>query len=484
MRDLGLARADRDQALAGEHREHLGDPLVAVCLQFGQRHPPAYDRVAVALGQAQQDPARELAPRRVEPRVGALGQPRDRAADAARVLVGAHAQVAAVAVLPELEQRRREQRQTARLALDVGDQRVRELGLDPQPGYLRGQLDRAPQLGAAHRADQHVAGTQQPRQLGIGRAAPVEVGAHGQQHERAAARIARGGHERVHERGALALVTTRRERLLELIDRHDHAAGARGGGRRTVERGQRVLAGSQQRQRPALAPGQHAGGQRGQQPGPQRGRLAAAGWPDDAHQRRARQARHHLGDQLLAAEEHACVLDVERGEALERARDHCPTRHRSRCGGGPPAAPRRCRPARPLPRAGRCARSPRGRPPRRAVLPPRRAPTPRQRGGRERALHRSPRAAARPARPRPHEARRRAAPRRARPRRRAAPDCASRRRRGGREHLVLGRRQQQQRPFGRACDDLLDRRAHVLARAVHVVEHDQRRPPRRVEHRR
>ena len=59
---------------------------------------------------------------RLEPLVRALGQPRDRALHAAGALVGRRSRSALpVAVLPQLEQRRGQQRQRARLALDVGD---------------------------------------------------------------------------------------------------------------------------------------------------------------------------------------------------------------------------------------------------------------------------------------------------------------------------------------------------------------------------
>ena len=48
-------------------------------------------------------------------------------------------------------------------ALDVREQRVGELGLELQPGALARQLDRAAQLVAAHRSDEHVAGAEQAR---------------------------------------------------------------------------------------------------------------------------------------------------------------------------------------------------------------------------------------------------------------------------------------------------------------------------------
>jgi hypothetical protein len=117
---------------------------VALALELGQGHAPAHDGVALALpGQARQDVARHLTAVGIEPLVGALGQPRDRTVDAARVLVRAEAQAAAVAVLPELEQRRGQQRQRTGLALDIGDQRIDE-GRLKAPGRRGGRGAQSP----------------------------------------------------------------------------------------------------------------------------------------------------------------------------------------------------------------------------------------------------------------------------------------------------------------------------------------------------
>ena len=75
-------------------------------------------------------------------------------------------------------------------------------------------------------------------------------------------------------------------------------------------------------------PGRTPASQRRQQPGPQRRRLSAARRADDPHQRGAGEPRDHLGDQPLAAEEQAGVLDIEGSEALERARDDVGARER------------------------------------------------------------------------------------------------------------------------------------------------------------
>ena len=109
------------------------------------------------------------------------------------------------------------------------------------------------------------------------------------------------------------------KQLLELVDYEQPPPAAVDRGARTLERPHRLLAGAQQHPRPALAARQRAARQPGHQARAHRGGLAAARRADDAQQRRAREPRRHLGDKALAAEEERRVLDVEGGEALERA---------------------------------------------------------------------------------------------------------------------------------------------------------------------
>ena len=88
---------------------------------------------------------------------------------------------------------------------------------------------------------------------------------------------------------------------------------------RLLEGGERASSGTQDRDRPAPTPRQDVVLERRQQPGLQDRGLAAAGGPDDAQQRRARDPRDHVGDEPLAAEEDVCVVDAEARQALERA---------------------------------------------------------------------------------------------------------------------------------------------------------------------
>ena len=112
--------------------------LVALEVELGERRAAAYGGVALALAdQAQHEGAHERLPLVRDPGVRALGQARDGAVHAAGLAVGGQRERVVLPLLPELEQRGREQRQRARLALDVVDERVGQLRLDAQPDPAR-----------------------------------------------------------------------------------------------------------------------------------------------------------------------------------------------------------------------------------------------------------------------------------------------------------------------------------------------------------
>jgi hypothetical protein len=328
VRDLDLALPDRDQPVVDERGEHIARLPIALHVELRQRDAPAHDGRPFCVGlprEPQQDPARDLTLAGIELAVGGLGQPRHRTVHAAGVLVGTQPQQPTVAVQPELEQRGRQQRQRARLALDVRDQRVDEFGIDSQTPTAGRQLDRATKLVPAHRPDEHAVCAEQARELRIGRTATVVVGPQRDEHERSPALLARACDERVDERRPLGLVATRSEDLLELVDREDQPLLLGCGATRALDRLERTLPRAQQRDAPALAPRQRAAAQRRQQPCPQHGRLATPRRPDHADHRRRHRAGDDLRDEPLAAEEHVGVVDVERGEPLERARHRAVT---------------------------------------------------------------------------------------------------------------------------------------------------------------
>ena len=203
--DLDGALADGDEAAVGQRREHVGHVLVALQVELGERGAAAHRRVALALAdQAQHEGAHERLALVGDAGVGALGQPRDGAVNAAGLAVGGQGERVVLPLLPELEQRGGQQRQRARLALDVVDERVGQLRLHPQPHPAGGQLDGAPQLRGLHRPDQHVVCAQQLGEPRVGGEAPVEVGAQRDHDDRATVRIGGRAGKRVGEGGALA----------------------------------------------------------------------------------------------------------------------------------------------------------------------------------------------------------------------------------------------------------------------------------------
>ena len=118
------------------------DVLVALQVELGEWSAAAHRHLALALAdQAQHDRAHERLALVGDAGVGALGQPRDGAVNAAGLAVGGEGERVVLPLLPELEQGGGQQRQRARLALDVVDQRVGQLRLHPQPHPAGGQLD-------------------------------------------------------------------------------------------------------------------------------------------------------------------------------------------------------------------------------------------------------------------------------------------------------------------------------------------------------
>ena len=175
MGDLHRALVHRDQAALGQHREGGGRVLIALGLEFCERDAPSDRRRLLGVCQPQQDRPGALALGLAEALVGALCEARDGAADAAARRIARLAQGATAALLPQLHQGRREQRQPAGLLRHVADERRDQRRLDPKPRLLRRELDRAAQLVAPHRPDENGVGAHLRRQLRVLGAAAVEV---------------------------------------------------------------------------------------------------------------------------------------------------------------------------------------------------------------------------------------------------------------------------------------------------------------------
>src|SRR5262249_42153882 len=101
----------------------------------------------------------------------------DRAAYAAGIAVARDGQHATNSARPRLVERMREQRERARLALDVGEHSLDQAGLEAEPGGARGTLDRPVKLVASHRPEQVLVLGHRTRETWMLGAASVEVGA-------------------------------------------------------------------------------------------------------------------------------------------------------------------------------------------------------------------------------------------------------------------------------------------------------------------
>ena len=296
------------------------DVLVRSVSSSASGDPPAHDAARVALAdQPQQHAARDGLLRGVELAERLLREPRDRAAHAAGALVGGVAQAPPSRRCHSSSSAVDSSGSAPGSSLDVGHQRVDELRLDAQAGALRRALDGPAQLVAPHRAHEYVVGGQQLAQLGIRRAAPVEVGAD-REHDDGASPA------REPSRASSAMNAARSSSSRQAVNVSSNwstasttAVAVGAARRRALSSRSGCSPGPDEHLRPVLAAGQHAVRQGGQQAGPHDRGLAAARRAHDAEQRRADEPGDELGDEPLAAEEVRRVGDLERGEALERA---------------------------------------------------------------------------------------------------------------------------------------------------------------------
>ena len=142
--DLDTPFRHGHQSPTGQRGEDARRILVALEIQLGERRPPAHGRVRLPLpDQTQHDRPHQRTVRLGNTVVGALGEPGDGAAHSAGLVVRREGEGVVVSLLPQLEQRGGQQRQRARLAVHVGDQRVGQLRLDAQSDAAGGQLDGA-----------------------------------------------------------------------------------------------------------------------------------------------------------------------------------------------------------------------------------------------------------------------------------------------------------------------------------------------------
>ena len=182
VRDLGRVVA-HDEEPGGrqllEHRSRLPATL-ALRDQLCQRHPPSgVLRRLAQLGQPEEHPPHERLLVLAAAQEDLLGGVRDRSPHAPGGLVARPREDLAVATGPRLVQGMGEQRQGAGLALDFGQHRVHQAGLETESRRAGRALDRPPQLVDAHGSQQVLATGQRGGETWMVRAASVEVRAEG-----------------------------------------------------------------------------------------------------------------------------------------------------------------------------------------------------------------------------------------------------------------------------------------------------------------
>ena len=254
--------------------------------------------------QAQQEVAEHRPLRLLGRLVDGFRREGDGAADAAGPPVAGHRQRPALAVLPGLAQRVREEGEAPGGALDLVVQQIDQTRLEAQPDLAGRSLDGGGEVLAAHRTEQVQAPLGDAGEATVGRQLAEVIGPDGQ-HQRPV-----GGPlgERGEERGPLVHVAAAGDRLLALVD--DQAgldAGLTAAHRR--QRPHRVLAGAHDVDR-AAGPGQ-----RGGEAGPQQRRLAAARRSDDGDHAGPFEHPQAMGDVGVPSEEHVGVLDPVREQA-------------------------------------------------------------------------------------------------------------------------------------------------------------------------
>ena len=199
--------------------QQLDEPLVLGVGGDGAAGDAAAHRFAVRGGghQAQQQVAQQwplLGGYLVVDLLGRLG---DRASDPTGGLVALDGERAALAPLPRLVQRVRQQRQRPGLALDLAHQQVDQARLQQQPGLAGRTLDRGPQVGVAHRAQQVQSGLDETGEVRVADSSPSRSA----RSATTSGRVLGVGGEGGEERGLHRRVVAEGDRLLALVDHQD-----------------------------------------------------------------------------------------------------------------------------------------------------------------------------------------------------------------------------------------------------------------------
>ena len=272
----------------------------------------------VGVRQPHEQPPGQLLARRVQRGVGRLRRSGERAGDAAGLEVAGQGQPIVPAALPGADERRREQRQGAGPAADVGHHGVEELVVRGQSDRRRRRLHDLAQLrfGECRHEDEP-----RPEALGERRVLgqPAEVVAADDHHAADDDPVVQQSQDRIEEGRPFHRVDPGRPELLELVADQEHGPRR---GPVPGESGERVhgsAAGGHDERLPGGAAGEGAAGERRNQAGPDERGLAGAARAGHHELGSVDQPGHQPGDQPAPAVEERGVGRLIRGQPLVRA---------------------------------------------------------------------------------------------------------------------------------------------------------------------
>ena len=216
MGDLGRARrprpgAGRPRAARGPHVASAAAPPSGASSASGDA-PPVSSVASPSSVEPEEHAAHQHLLGLAAAEEDLLGGVGDRSPHAAGCSIPVQRQHPPVAASPRLVERVREQRQRTGLASDVGQHRVDQTGLEPEPFRLGRLLDRPAQLVGAHGPSRCWCSRDRGGEARMLGAAAVEVRS---QRDR---RLPTSVQAAIEEPSSLQLVRAERERLLELID--------------------------------------------------------------------------------------------------------------------------------------------------------------------------------------------------------------------------------------------------------------------------
>ena len=198
--DLGRPFGDGDEAGVGEDRHRARRVGVAVQVELRERRATSdHLRPFARCRQAKQDALGRRLPVGIEPVEGLLRQPCDGPLHPSGTKVVVEVKGPIPTAGPQLEERRREERESSWLIERVRHERIREVCVDLESRTFGGTFDRSSEFLVVHRADQDLTRREQRGERAVPSTMSIEVRAHRDHRRDRAVRIQRGSRHPVEE---------------------------------------------------------------------------------------------------------------------------------------------------------------------------------------------------------------------------------------------------------------------------------------------